>query len=229
MQSVYNFSSRRMSLFNLLSTNLKLILVNVVAFILFSILIRDFSSPCGETFCRYVAISPSNILGGNYLWTFVTSIFMHGSLFHLFANMISLFFIGGIVEKILGSKRYLTFYLASGLFAGLFFVLSTLFFPADLNTFAVGASGAIFALVGLLILMTPDLPVYVMFIPIPIKMKYAGPGILVLLWIISLAGNIPIGNMAHLGGLIAGVGYGVYLRRKYKRKVMLIGRHFSNG
>ena len=221
MQSVYNFSSRRTSLFSLLSTNLILIGVNVVAFILFSILLF------AKVPLDYVAIKPSNILGGNYLWTFVTSMFMHGGLFHLFANMISLLFIGGIVEKILGAKRYLTFYLASGLFAGLFFVLSTLVFPADLNTFAVGASGAIFSLVGLLILMTPNLPVYVMLIPIPIKMKYAGPGILVLLWIVSLAGNIPIGNMAHLGGLIAGVGYGIYLRRKYKRKVNLIGRYFS--
>ena len=53
--------------------------------------------------------------------------------------------------------------------------------------------------------LTPNLPVYVMFIPIPIKMKYAAPGMLILLWIISIAGNISIGNTAHLGGLIAGL------------------------
>jgi membrane associated rhomboid family serine protease len=66
-----------------------------------------------------------------------------------------------------------------------------------------------------------------MLIPIPIKMKYAAPGILVVLWLISIAGNVPIGNMAHLGGLVAGVVYGVYLRNKYKNKTRMISRHFS--
>ena len=92
------------------------------------------------------------------------------------------------------------------------------FLKTDLNTFAVGASGALFGLGGLLMLLTPNLPVYIMFIPIPIKMKYAGPGILILLWFISIAGSIPIGNTAHLGGLLAGLAYGIYIKTKYKNK-----------
>ena len=115
----------------------------------------------------------------------------------------------------------------SGLLAGLFFVLSSLIFPSDFNTFAVGASGALFGLVWLLVLLTPNLPVYVMFIPIPIKMKYAAPGILILLWLISIAGNVPIGNTAHLGGLLAGLAYGIYLRNKYKKKTRYLNRYFS--
>jgi membrane associated rhomboid family serine protease len=174
-----------------------------------------------------VAIKPSNIFAGKYLWTFFTSMFMHAGFFHLFANMFSLFFIGGLVQKILGPKRFLYFYLISGLFAGLLFVLSGWIFPADMETYAVGASGALFGLVGFLMIVTPNLPVYVMLIPIPIKMKYAAPGILVVLWLISIAGNVPIGNMAHLGGLVAGVVYGVYLRNKYKNKTRMISRHFS--
>lgn len=152
---------------------------------------------------------------------------MHGGLFHIFANMFSLFFIGSLVEKILGAKRYLYFYMISGLLAGAFFVLSSLIFTADFNTFAVGASGALFGLIGLLVLLTPNLPVYIMFIPIPIKMKYAAPGILIVLWFISVAGDVPIGNTAHLGGLITGLVYGLYLRKKYKKKTRLISRHFS--
>jgi membrane associated rhomboid family serine protease len=66
-----------------------------------------------------------------------------------------------------------------------------------------------------------------MFIPIPIKMKYAAPGMLILLWVISLAGNISIGNTAHLGGLIAGLIYGIFLRNKYKNKTNYIRRSFS--
>jgi len=153
--------------------------------------------------------------------------FMHSGFFHLFVNMFSLVFVGSLVEKLLGRKRYIWFYLVAGIFASLFFVFSGLFSPSDLNAYAVGASGAIFGLVGLLILLTPNLPVYVMFIPIPIKMKYAAPGILIILWLISWAGNIPLGNFAHLGGLIAGLAYGLYIRKKFPKKVKHIREQFS--
>jgi len=179
------------------------------------------------SFYNYFALKPLNVLQGKYLWTFLTSMFMHGGFFHLFANMLSLLFIGGLVEKILGRKRYFWFYLFSGLFSGLFFVIISFLIGTDLNTFAVGASGALFGVVGLLVLLTPNLPVYVMFIPIPIKMKYAAPGILILLWLISIYGNIPIGNTAHLGGLLCGLFYGIYLRNKYKNKVKYISKYFS--
>ena len=222
MAEHYRISQRKAGFFNSLSVTSILILITVVAFILFTILIAANIIPID-----FIALKPSNILQGTFLWTFLTSMFMHAGFFHLFANMLSLLFIGSLVEKILGKKRYFWFYIISGILAGLFFVLSSLVFPADINTFAVGASGAIFALVGLLTLLTPNLPVYVMFIPIPIKMKYAAPGILVVLWLISIAGNIPIGNTAHLGGLLAGLVYGIYLKNKYKRKTSYINRVFS--
>ena len=223
MAHVYSIQSKRKKNFlGKLSVNSTLILINAIAFILFAILIA-----VDAKFLDYIAIKPSNILQGKYIWTFLTSMFMHGGFLHIFVNMLSLFFIGSLVEKILGKKRYLSFYLGAGLFAGLFFVLTSFFLNTDLNIFAVGASGALFGLVGLLMFLTPNLPVYVMFIPIPIKMKYAAPGILILLWIISAVGNVPIGNTAHLGGLILGLGYGIYLRKKYKNKTQYISKHFS--
>jgi len=222
MARVYSFRpKKKRRVFGSLSVTMIIILVNIMAYIFFMILI-------GSNFpLDYIAIKPANILQGKYLWTFITSMFMHGSLFHIFANMFSLFFIGSLVEKILGAKRYFYFYMLAGLLAGVFFVLSSLIFTADYNTFAVGASGALFGVVGLLVLLTPNLPVFIMFIPIPIKMKYAGPGILIALWFISIAGNVPIGNTAHFGGLIVGIAYGIYLRTKYKRKIKQISRMFS--
>ena len=199
-----------------------LILINVVAFIVFAALLSTELVSIDS-----IAIKPANILNGQYLWTFVTSMFMHGGLFHIFANMFSLLFIGTLIERILGPKRYLYFYLASGLLAGVFFVLLSLIFTADFNTFAVGASGALFGVAGLMMILTPNLPLYVMFIPIPIKAKYAIPGLLVVLWLISIAGDVPIGNTAHFGGLIAGIAYGIYLRKKYKKKTRFISKHFS--
>jgi len=222
MERHYSISTRKKSILSNFSVTSMLIFINILAFILFSILISaKFIS------IDFVAIKPANILAGNYLWTFITSMFMHAGFFHLFANMLSLLFVGSLVEKILGRKRYIYFYLLSGILACLFFVLSSLIFAGDMNTFAVGASGAIFGIIGLLVILTPNIPVYVMFIPIPIKMKYAAPGILILLWLISIAGNIPIGNTAHLGGLLAGLAYGAYLRNKYKRKTEYLRRYFS--
>lgn len=222
METVYNITRKKSSFFGGLSVNLILIIINVILFLVFTILIS-----INVLSIDFIAIQPAHILAGQYLWTFLTSMFMHAGFFHLFANMVSLLFIGSLVEKILGRKRYFWFYMISGLFAGLFFVLSSQIFSVDLDTFAVGASGAIFGLVGLLMLLTPNLPVYIMFIPIPIKMKYAAPGILLLLWLISIAGNMPVGNTAHLGGLISGVIYAVYLKNKYKNKTKIIQKYFS--
>lgn len=205
-----------------LSINTWIIFINIVLFIVFSLLISlEYIN------IDSIAIKPSNILDGRYLWTFLTSMFMHANFLHLFVNMFSLVFIGSLLQKILGRKRYIWFYLFSGIFAGLFFVLLSFAFTSEFNAYAVGASGALFGLVGLLMLLTPNLPVYIMFIPIPIKIKYAAPGLLIILWIISFAGDIPIGNSAHLGGLIFGLAYGIYLRSKYKNKVKVISRYFS--
>ena len=213
---------KRRNFFNSVSLNTIFIIINVVAFILFTALIS-----LKVISIDSIAIKPSNILAGEYIWTFITSMFMHAGFFHLLVNMLSLFFVGSLIEKIVGRKRYFWFYILSGIFAGLFFVLMSLVFTADSSAYAVGASGALFGLIGLLMLLTPNLPVYVMFIPIPIKMKYAAPGMLILLWFISIAGNVSIGNTAHLGGLIIGLLYGLFLRIKYKNKTAYIRKQFS--
>lgn len=223
MAYVYQvYPKKKKSIFDSFSLNTLLIILNVVLFVVFTILVK-FNLISWD----FIAIKPANILEGKYIWTFLTSMFMHAGFFHLLVNMFSLFFVGSLLEKIIGRKRYIFFYIVSGFFASLFFVLMSLFFSSDFQAYAVGASGAIFGLIGLLMLLTPNLPVYVMFIPIPIKMKYAAPGMLILLWVISLAGNISIGNTAHLGGLIAGLIYGIFLRNKYKNKTNYIRRSFS--
>ena len=219
---VYVTYPKKKNSFRNFSVNVNIILINLTAFILFFTLIR-----LNVFSIEDIAIKPANIIQGKYLWTFLTSMFMHGGFFHLFVNMFSLLFIGGLIEQLIGRKRYLWFYLISGLVAGLFFVLLSFVFPRDMDTFAVGASGALFGISGLMVILTPNLPLYVMFIPISIKAKYAIPGLLIILWLISFTGELPVGNTAHLGGLIAGLIYGIYLKTKYKRKTAYINRYFS--
>jgi len=220
MSEIYRIQKRR-GLFDF-NITLLLIIINVVCFVAFSLLI--YFKP---NFLDFIALKPANILNNYSFWTFLTSMFMHAGFFHIFANMLSLLFIGGFVERILGKKRYFSFYLISGLFAGIFFVLASLILTSDFNTYAVGASGAIFGLIGLLMVLTPNLPVYIMFIPIPVKMKYAAPAMLISLWLISLFGNVPVGNTAHLGGFLIGLAYGFYLRKKYKNKTKYLSKVFS--
>jgi membrane associated rhomboid family serine protease len=77
MAGVYRISRKKPSGFlGNLSVTLILILINVVLFILFSILISSEIIPLD-----FVAIQPANILSGKYLWTFLTSMFMHGGFF----------------------------------------------------------------------------------------------------------------------------------------------------
>lgn len=200
-----------------------LIGINVVAFLIFMVLI---SGSDNGSAIALIALMPASVLAGERLWTFVTSMFMHAGLGHLFVNMVSLMFIGNFVEKLIGKKRFLWLYLGGGLFAGLFFVLIALSTGVDMNVFAVGASGAIFALGGLLAVLTPRLPVLVFFV-IPMPM-WAAMGFLMFgLWALSLGLGLPIGNIAHLGGLIVGLSYGFYLKRKYPKKTEMIGRYFS--
>lgn len=224
MAYVYQVNPRKKSFLSSVSLNTILIAVNVLVYVLLLIYFRDKLFVENGFVWNNISLSLENVKNLR-LWTFFTSMFMHAGFFHLFVNMLSLFFVGSLVEKIIGRRRYFWFYIFSGLFAGLFFVLIELLFPSNLP--AVGASGALFGLIGLLMLLTPNLPVYVMFIPIPIKMKYAAPGMLILLWFISIAGNVPIGNTAHLGGLIMGLFYGLFLRVKYKNKTSYIRKQFS--
>ncbi len=211
---------KRKTIFDNFSVTNWIIMINVIFFIVFLIFLN-----ISESYIDYFAIKPSNILQGKYLWTFLTSMFSHANFAHLFVNMISLMFIGNFVERLIGRKRFFWFYMISGLVAGWVFILSGLIFNVDMNVYAVGASGAIFGLGGLLAILTPKLPVLVFFV-IPMPMWLAMIFLMFGLWLISLATGLPIGNWAHFGGLICGLAYALYLRKKYKRKTRMISKYF---
>lgn len=183
----------------------------------------------------YFALKPSNILAGKYLWTLVVHIFSHGNSLHLFVNMFVLVSLGSLCEKIIGRKRFVWFYLISGVIAGMLSVLLAGFFGYGFwvklfgtpDTYMVGASGAIFAIAGLFVVLLPRLRFGIIFIPF-----FSLPGfimiplVLILTWLATYFAGLPIGNVSHLGGFLSGMVYGFYLRTKYKKKVMMIQRIF---
>jgi membrane associated rhomboid family serine protease len=249
------------------SITTQLIFINVLCFILYYIALLIY----GENLViGNFALVPSFILSGQHLWTLVTSMFLHGSFFHLFANMFSLFFIGSFLENLIGKKRFLWTYLIAGLVGGIFFVLASLIF-GGVEIPAVGASGAIFGLLGVLAVLVPYSKIYLIAGPFILIILDAIFGnifpwfstivnILIILMIFSLFSfnssfrrfslpvelpmwllpiiaiiplaivglyiDLPIGNSAHFGGLVVGVIYGIYLRKKFPNKTKRIQQYF---
>ena len=184
----------------------------------------------------YIALSASNFLSGKYLWTIITHIFAHGSLLHLFVNMFALISIGGICERIIGRKRFTWLYLLSGVFAGLLSVSLAGFFGFGFwervfgspEVYMLGASGAIFAVAGLFVVLVPKARFSIIFFPFFSMPGYIlVPSMLILMWAASIFAGLPIGNVAHFGGFIAGAAYGFYLRKKYRRKIEMLQRYFK--
>ncbi len=231
----YSLNSRRRQTFSerlkFLSTTAWLIIIttfiSLFAFVLFSL---------SESYLDYLALRPSNILQGKLLWTIITHIFVHGNLPHLLMNMFVLFSLGSLCERIIGRKRFIWFYLASGIFAGLLSVfLSGFFGTAGLGEkifgspeiYMVGASGAIFAIAGLYVMLLPRLKFMIIFLPFFSLPAYIMvPLMLFVMWIASIVGGWPIGNVAHFGGFIAGLVFGFYLKTKYRNKVKKLQKLF---
>ncbi len=139
--------------------------------------------------------------------TLVTSIFLHGSIEHLLSNIIVMLFVGLAVEKELGGAKMMAVFFA-GAFAG--DLVSLLFYPMD--TISIGASGGIFALLGVGMLVRPlDLSAYPLVIPVPLAflgvmyIAYNAYG-----FFTDTSSNISY--IAHFGGLAVGLAYGVFLR-----------------
>lgn len=232
MVHVYRIQPRRKkrSLFGNLSITTQIIMAN---FLLWFVILISLS--INQDSIKYFALQPNSFVKGMYVWTIFTSMFSHLMFWHIFANMITLSFVGNFVERIIGSKRYLKFYLISGIIASLLFILlSILFGNSPLGErlfgnpalFALGASGAVFGLAGLITILIPRMKVLAFFI-IPMPIWMAMVLFLGFFWILSAFSGLPIGNSAHLGGFLTGIAYGLYLKNKYPRKTEMLGRRFS--
>ena len=139
----------------------QLILINILLFFVSLLILSVYG---GKFFLDNISLTPSLILEGKSLWTLLTSMFSHTLFFHIFANMFSLFFIGNFLEKIIGRKRFFWIYLASGLLGGIFFVISGMIFSNNIP--GIGASGAIFGLLGVLAVLVPYSKIYLIIGPL---------------------------------------------------------------
>lgn len=173
----------------------------------------------------------------------LTSMFMHDTpgIAHIFFNMFSLWMFGSLLERVMGSKRYLFYYLSCGIGAALVqelvwqltwqdiiasnvtgpvgasigeiikainegqapFTLNDLFNDLFL---VIGASGAVFGILLAFGMLFPNMPLYLFFIPIPIKAKWVVIAYGLLELYFGISGSMDhVAHFAHLGGMIAGI------------------------
>lgn len=147
------------------------------------------------------ALVPAFVAEGE-AWRLVTSAFLHSGITHLVLNMLSLYFLGAFAEVSFGRGRFLALYLLSGIAGGLAYLYVSLY-TGNFGQPAVGASGAIFGLLGGVFGFAIRRGTFTMRNPIISQL-------LVLTAInLFLGATIPgVSNTAHIGGLVGGLVYG---------------------
>lgn len=186
----------------------------------------------GAEFAAEIGLSP-RFMNDNFLvswsdlaqwrlWTLLTSAFSHNMFLHILLNMFVLNSFGPIVERTLGAKRFLGFYLVAGMIGSLGHAVVSRFILDNPEMPALGASGAISGLILLFSLMYPKEKILLFgIIPMPAMIGavlFVGLDI----WgVVAQAegGGLPIGHGAHLGGAFTGLVYFLILRAQVQRRL----------
>jgi membrane associated rhomboid family serine protease len=153
------------------------------------------------------------------VWTLLTSVFSHNMLFHLLINMVVLTSFGPPLERLLGPRRFLAFYLAAGAVGSLAHSLVSSFLIGRPAQAALGASSALAGVLLLFALVFPRARVLFFFlIPLPAiaaALIFIGIDIWGLFAQVE-GGGLPIGHGAHLGGALTGIVYYLAVGRRLR-------------
>lgn len=121
--------------------SLFIIIINIAIYFLTTMTYRLFGK---DVFYSLLSLNVINIVLHKMFWQFLTYMFVHGSISHLFFNMLALFFFGNMLERAMGSKEFLLFYLLTGVLSG-FLSFIIYYFSGGHYVFLMGASGAVYA------------------------------------------------------------------------------------
>ncbi len=194
-------ASRRPTRFPVVT--LAIIVLNALVFIL--------ELALGDAFVTRWAVIPADIVSGHHLATILTAMFLHGSWMHIISNMVFLWAFGPEVEDLMAPGRYLTFYLLGGVAAMLAQVAAA---PAS-TVPALGASGAIAAVMGAFLVTYPrDKIRSLLVILVFVSVRYIPAALLIGVWFLIQFVNLGavteqaaggVAYAAHVGGFIFGV------------------------
>jgi membrane associated rhomboid family serine protease len=208
------------------SALIKLIIVNVVVFVaihLIGLALWLFQINGGTEFVVSWLALPADVSNIIFKpWTIISYMFVHYQLFHIFFNMLVLYFGGRIFIQFLNAKKLVSTYILGGLAGGLLYVLAFNLFPVFSKvlpiSIAFGASASVMAVLIAAATYVPNFVVRLMFIG-NVKLKYIAL-VYILLDLISISQNNSGGHIAHLGGALFGF---LYIQQLKK------GKDFSAG
>ena len=152
------------------------------------------------------------------VWQPITYMFLHGGMWHLFSNMIGLYFFGPAVEAALGRRAFLVMYFACGVFGA---ILQMIF---EFQTAVIGASGGVLGVLIAFAVMNPQARIFLFPIPIPIRAMY-----LAIVWTFITVASVlapqradNTAHWAHLGGIVVG-----FLFVRYRHMGAALGRYWD--
>ncbi len=187
---------------------------NNMPFVTKNLLVITFICWLADVVFSRMGIDLSSVFGLHYfsspqfrIWQPLTYMFMHGDFSHIFFNMFAVMMFGVTLEQHWGSRRYLIYYLTTGIGAGFIqeLVWGLMYGPLAIHHVTIGASGAVFGVLLAFGWLFPETRMFIFPLPVPIRARtlvivYA----LIELWSgISVSDNVA--HFAHLGGMLFGV------------------------
>lgn len=191
----------------------RIILINVIVFLAVN-LINSFQafSGGGTSIVYWLAIPGNFIWALTHTWTLISYMFLHESLMHILFNMLWLYWLGKILVEYIGSKRLVAVYLLGGLSGGLLFILSSIISPLFFqNTFLLGASAGVMAVVIATAVLLPDYVIHLLFFG-AVRLKYLALASFVLTTLLDFSQNTG-GKIAHIGGALFGLIFMTYYKK----------------
>ncbi|MBI1222611.1 MAG: rhomboid family intramembrane serine protease [Bacteroidetes bacterium] len=197
----------------------KLMFINIGVFIFLNLLIvvsylTTGSKEGGRELAEWIML-PANPIDFLYRpWTLFTYMFAHIEIWHIFFNMLWLYFMGNLFMEFLGNQKLLRIYIYGGLAGGILYLLGMNVFPvfresAFSSGSLLGASAGVMAVIVGIAVLIPNYAIRIIFFDV--KLKYIA-FFEVVISIISMYGSNPGGNLAHIGGALVGYFYIRYLR-----------------
>lgn len=195
----------------LLPVTRALLVVNILVYVLQWLLGDDQTLALTRWFALWplgpdVVFSNAGDTLGFRPWQVITYGFMHGSIMHIVLNMYALYMFGSLLEGVMGARRFTIYYFTCLVAAALAQLAVVYFFEQGRMYPTVGASGAIFGLLGAFAMLFPREKLMLIPIPVPISawLFVALYGAAELIF--GITGTVAgVAHFAHLGGLIAGL------------------------
>lgn len=204
--SYYNYNDNRGGFMSNVPQAVKSILIiNILVFIM--------SSLNGGLMDSLFALNPVYFIYKP--WQLVTYMFMHGSFAHIFFNMYAVFIFGSVLERVWGTKKFVFYYLVTGVGAALIHI-GVQWLTQDF-ALTVGASGAVFGLLLGYAMLYPDTMMGLIFPPVTMKAKWFVLIYAAIELLLGITGaQASVAHFAHLGGLVFGLVLMLYWKKSGK-------------